>query len=97
MLDRRAFMAGAASGAIALTIDGCTRSAWPQPDSTPVPVGFTRLRVVESTLTIFGKTARAYPIQQDDGTLGYTGARGQRFRVALENGTAAPLSIHWHG
>jgi FtsP/CotA-like multicopper oxidase with cupredoxin domain len=97
MQDRRAFLAGAASGAIALTIDGCTRSAWPQPDSPPVPVGFTRLRVVESTLTISGKTVVAYRIQQDDGTLGYTGAKGQRFQVALENGTSAPLSIHWHG
>ena len=97
MPDRRAFLVGAASGAIALTIDGCSRNAWPQASSTPVPIGFTRLRVVESPLTVGGKTIKAYRIQQDDGTLGYTAAKGQRFQVALENGTSAPLSIHWHG
>jgi len=96
MQDRRAFMVGAATGAIALTIDGCSR-AWPQTSAASVPVGFTRLRVVESPLTIGGKTIRAYRIQQDDGTLGYTGAKGQRFQVALENATSTPLTIHWHG
>jgi FtsP/CotA-like multicopper oxidase with cupredoxin domain len=91
-------MVGAVSGAIALTIDGCSRNAWPQSTSpAPTPAGFTRLRVVESPLTVGGKTINAYRIQQDDGTLGYTGAKGQRFQVALENGTSGPLSIHWHG
>src|SRR5262245_29296207 len=97
MQDRRAFMAGAVTGAIALTIDGCARTAWPQTSAAPVPAGFTRLRVVESPLTVGDKSIRAYRIQQDDGTIGYTGAKGQRFQVALENGTPAPLTIHWHG
>ena len=97
MMDRRAFMVGAAGGALALSIDGCSRNAWPQDSTAPVPIGFTRLRVVESTLTVGGKTGLAYRIQPDDGTLGYTGAKGQRFQVALENGTPIPLSIHWHG
>ena len=87
MLDRRAFTVGAVSGAIALAIDGCSRKAWPQSMAVDVPAGFTRLRVVESTLTVDGKTGLAYRIQQDDGTLGYTGAKGQRFQVALENAT----------
>ena len=53
MRDRRAFMVGAVSGAIALTIDGCSRNAWPQSTSpAPVPAGFTRLRVVQSPLTV---------------------------------------------
>jgi FtsP/CotA-like multicopper oxidase with cupredoxin domain len=97
MRDRRAFLVGAGSGAVALAVDGCSRAAWPQAGAPDLPVGFTRLRVVEGTLTVDGKTGLAYRIQQDDGTLGYTGAKGGRFRVALENATRDPLSIHWHG
>ena len=97
MLDRRTFLAGAGSGAVALAIDGCSREAWPQAGTAEVPTGFTRLRVVEGALTVGGKTGLAYRIQQDDGTLGYTGAKGGRFRVALENATKDPTSIHWHG
>ncbi|HXJ77883.1 MAG TPA: multicopper oxidase family protein [Candidatus Methylomirabilis sp.] len=94
MLGRRAFITGAASGAIALT---GARRALAQTSADPVPLGYTRLRVVAGTLTVGDKTGLAYRIQQDDGTLGYTGSKGQRFQVAVENGTTVPLSIHWHG
>jgi FtsP/CotA-like multicopper oxidase with cupredoxin domain len=78
-------------------VRGRVSDARAQTATTGVPAGFTRLRLVESTLTVHGKTGKVYRIQQDDGTLGYTGARGSRFRVALENVTKDPTSIHWHG
>jgi FtsP/CotA-like multicopper oxidase with cupredoxin domain len=95
-MDRRAFLAGAAAGAAPIVAGRGLPDARAQA-GPEVPVGFTRLRVVEGTLTVAGKTGKVYRIQQDDGTLGYVGARGSRFRVALENATSAPTSIHWHG
>ena len=96
-MDRRAFLVGAATGAVSLMARGRVPDARAQTAGSDVPAGFTRLRVVESTLTVDGKTGMVYRIQQDDGTLGYTGAKGGRFRVALENATKDPTSIHWHG
>jgi FtsP/CotA-like multicopper oxidase with cupredoxin domain len=96
-MDRRAFLIGAATGAVPLVACGPLPDARAQTAAPDVPAGFTRLRMVESTLTVDGKTGTVYRIQQDDGTLGYTGAKGGRFRVALENGTKDPTSIHWHG
>jgi FtsP/CotA-like multicopper oxidase with cupredoxin domain len=63
----------------------------------PPPPGFVRLRVVQSDLTIEGKTGKAYRIEQDNGVLGWSGKRGDRFRVAVDNTVADPFSIHWHG
>ena len=97
MLSRRALVRGAVGGGLALAVGGRARDAWPPAAAARAPDGYTRLRVVESTLTVDGKTGRVYRIEQDDGTLGYTGVKGQRFRVALENRTSGPTSIHWHG
>ncbi len=91
-MDRRTFLVGTGTSAVAF--GGRRAGAQPPAD---VPPGFTRLRVTEGSLTVNGRTGRAYRIEQDDGRLGYVGARGSRFRVALENTTKEPVSIHWHG
>src|SRR5499425_961398 len=61
------------------------------------PPGFVRLRVAPGELTVDGKVGKAYRIEQEDGRLGWTGRRGARFQVALDNGLAEPVAIHWHG
>ena len=96
-LQRRGFLRRAVTGAAAVAAGGPIRTVRAQPPRRDAPAGDTRLRVTEGTLTVGGKTGLAYRIEQDDGTLGYTGARGARFRVALENATKDPVSIHWHG
>jgi len=96
-MDRRAFLMGAVTSAVPLVPRGRVPDARAQTAGPGVPAEFTRLRLVESTLTVDRKTGTVYRIQQDDGTLGYTGAKGGRFRVALENATKDPTSIHWHG
>jgi FtsP/CotA-like multicopper oxidase with cupredoxin domain len=57
----------------------------------------TILRVVEREITVNGRQARVFRIEQPDGTWGFRGRKGQRFRVLLENRTKAPTSVHCHG
>jgi len=92
-MQRRAFLSGAVTSAVV----GLPRGVRAQTTPPAAPPGFTRLRITEGQITVEGKTGRAYRIQQDDGTPGYTGTRGERFRVALENATTEPVAIHWHG
>src|SRR5262245_1217762 len=91
-MERRAFLTGSvgALGTIAAS------SARAQPAAS-LPAGFVRLRVVPGELTVDGKVGKAYRIEREDGRLGWVGRRGGRFQVALDNGLADPLSIHWHG
>jgi len=91
-VDRRSFLTGAA-GLIGLA---GTRPAWAQADRE-VPVGFVRLRIVQGGFSIDGKNGKAYRIERDDGGLGWYGNRGDRFRVAVDNGLDEPLTLHWHG
>jgi FtsP/CotA-like multicopper oxidase with cupredoxin domain len=65
--------------------------------ATAGPDGWTVLRITEGELEVNGQKARIYNLQQPDGTPGYVGTKGQRFRVALQNHTREPLAIHWHG
>jgi FtsP/CotA-like multicopper oxidase with cupredoxin domain len=95
-MDRRAFVAGSSRAIAALALGGGAREVAGQP-APEMPAGFTRLRVTEGELAVDGKTGKAYHILQDSGAHGYTGAKGERFRVALENTTREPVSIHWHG
>src|SRR5215472_543253 len=91
-MDRRAFLAGSV---VALeTIAASSARAQP---AASLPAGFVRLRVVPGELTVDGKVGKAYRIEREDGRLGWVGRRGGRFQVALDNGLADPLSIHWHG
>src|SRR5215471_10467822 len=91
-VDRRSFLTGAA-GLIGLA---GTRPAWAQADRE-VPAGFVRLRIVQGGISIDGKNGKAYRIERDDGGLGWYGNRGDRFRVAVDNGLDEPLTLHWHG
>ena len=94
-MNRRGFLTGAVSG-LTLASAGRARPARAQAGGPPPP-GYVRLRVVQSELTIDGKTTKVYRIELDDGTLGWSGTRGDRFRVAVDNTVADPFSIHWHG
>jgi FtsP/CotA-like multicopper oxidase with cupredoxin domain len=94
-MNRRGFLTSAARG-LTLASVGRALPVSAQPDGPPPP-GYIRLRVVQSELTIEGKTGKAYRIEQDNGTLGWSGRRGDRFRVAVDNTVADPFSIHWHG
>jgi FtsP/CotA-like multicopper oxidase with cupredoxin domain len=94
-MNRRGFLTSAVSG-LSLASVGRARFARAQAAGPPPP-GYVRLRVVQSELTIDGKTAKVYRIEHDDGTLGWSGTRGDRFRVAVDNTVADPFSIHWHG
>jgi len=91
-MKRRAFLAGSLGtlGVAAAAPALAQQSAGPPP-------GFVRLRVVPGELTVDGKVGKAYRIEQEDGRLGWTGRRGARFQVALDNGLAEPVAIHWHG
>jgi FtsP/CotA-like multicopper oxidase with cupredoxin domain len=92
-MDRRGFLGGAVAGlALAARRPG---PAWPQ--ASDVPVGFTRLRVRESTVTVNGKTGKVYRLERDGGDLGWSGRRGDRFRVAVDNEVSVPMALHWHG
>ena len=94
-MNRRRFLTGAVSG-LTLASVGRTLPAWAQAGGPPPP-GYVRLRVVQGELTIEGKTGKVYRIEQDDGALGWSGTRGDRFKVAVDNTVADPFSIHWHG
>ena len=94
-MNRRRFLTGAVSG-LTLASFGRALPAWAQAGGPPPP-GYVRLRVVQGELTIEGKTGKVYRIEQDDGALGWSGMRGDRFKVAVDNPVADPFSIHWHG
>ena len=94
-MNRRGFLTGAVSG-LTLASVGRALPAWAQAGGPPPP-GYVRLRVVQGELTIDGKTGKAYRIEQDDGAPGWSGMRGDRFKVAVDNTVADPFSIHWHG
>jgi FtsP/CotA-like multicopper oxidase with cupredoxin domain len=97
MLDRRAFMGGSTATLALMATRIAPPLAWAQPTAEPVPVGFTRLRVVAGQLEVQGKRGFAYSILQDNGEQGFIGVKGGRFQVALENETREPTTIHWHG
>ena len=88
-LSRRAFLrlVGVAAGAV--TLDAVRPTAAQE--------GWTTLRITAGELEVNGRKAKVYNIQQPDGTSGYVGTKGQRFRVVLQNHTKETLAIHWHG
>jgi hypothetical protein len=85
LLDRRTFIGGLGRG-LAMTVL-----------ATAASEGWTVLRITEGEIDVNGKKGKAYAIRQADGTAGYVGTRGQRFKVVLQNQTKEPLAIHWHG
>jgi FtsP/CotA-like multicopper oxidase with cupredoxin domain len=88
MLNRRQFLAGAASAAALL-------------QTTRIPLALaaepTVLRLERRTIEVNGKPASVYGIRQPNGTLGITMDVSQPFRVRVENGIEEPSLIHWHG
>lgn len=57
----------------------------------------TVLIVKPYTITVNGKKANVYRIEQPDGTWGYRGTEGQMFNALVENRIKQPTVIHWHG
>jgi FtsP/CotA-like multicopper oxidase with cupredoxin domain len=84
---------GRVGSAIALAFV-CSAAAQVQ---APIPQGWTLLRLTEGAIEVHGKKGKAYSILQPDGTPGYVGTKGERFKVLLENQTTEPVAIHWHG
>jgi FtsP/CotA-like multicopper oxidase with cupredoxin domain len=60
--------------------------------------GQTTTFIIKSyPLTVDGKKAAAFRIEQPDGTWGYHGVKGQYFDAIVKNQTDVPTAIHWHG
>ena len=57
----------------------------------------TTLIIKSHPLTVDGKTATAFIIEQPDGTWGFHGVKGQYFDAIVKNQTDTPTTIHWHG
>lgn len=57
----------------------------------------TLLIVKPYQITVDGKTATVYRIEQPNGTWGFHGIKGQDFNVIVKNEIAEPTVIHWHG
>ncbi len=57
----------------------------------------TTLLVKKYAITVKGKSANLYRIEQPDGTWGYRGKQGQIFNVIVNNNINEPTAIHWHG
>ncbi|OGT30760.1 MAG: hypothetical protein A3E87_07340 [Gammaproteobacteria bacterium RIFCSPHIGHO2_12_FULL_35_23] len=58
---------------------------------------YITLNIIKKMITVDGKQATVYQIQQPNGTLGYEGVLGQRFNVIVVNKTSEPTILHWHG
>jgi FtsP/CotA-like multicopper oxidase with cupredoxin domain len=57
----------------------------------------TRLVVARRTIEVNGKSASVVGIRQPDGTAGLILDPGQQFNITVENQTAEPTIVHWHG
>ena len=57
----------------------------------------TTLIIKSYPLTVDGKNAVAFRIEQPDGTWGFHGVKGQYFDAIVKNQTDVPTALHWHG
>lgn len=64
---------------------------------TTVTTPTTELIIKPYTITVNGKKAQVYRIEQPDGTWGYRGTEGQMFNVVVKNATHVITVLHWHG
>ncbi len=92
VLDRRTFIGGLSSAIAMIFLPSLTPRR-----ATAALEDWTVLQITEGNITVNGKKGKAYSIQQADGTPGYVGTKGERFKVALQNRTPEPLAIHCHG
>jgi FtsP/CotA-like multicopper oxidase with cupredoxin domain len=56
-----------------------------------------RLTATTRSLEVNGKAARVFALVGPDGQPGVTLSPGERFIAMLENQTAGPTIVHWHG
>ncbi len=90
MLDRRQFLAGAASAAVLAKTSAIPSAHAGQHEATV-------LRLGRRTIEVNGKAASVFGIRQPNGTHGLTTDMGKPFRLRVENGIGEPSLIHWHG
>lgn len=57
----------------------------------------TELIVKPYTITVNGRQAHVYRVEQPDGTWGYRGQKGETFNVVVKNTLSIPTILHWHG
>jgi FtsP/CotA-like multicopper oxidase with cupredoxin domain len=86
MLSRRGFLAASIAVGVASRVSAQTGGAAP-----------TVLRLERRDIEVNGKSASVFCIRQPDGTSGITTDCSKPFRVRVENRTAEPSLIHWHG
>ena len=88
LLDRRSLFTATA----ALTVCGATRVQRVYAQGSPI-----RLTAERRVLDVNGRPASVFGIRQPNGMAGVVLDPGQRFAVALANGSGEPTIIHWHG
>jgi len=67
--------------------------AWAEPTGAPTK----KLRIVNRTIDVNGKSARVYGLIGDDGKSGLRFTKGEHFKVNLLNESNEETLIHWHG
>jgi len=82
---RRTFLASAGAATLAPWTRGATQAASPL------------LSVSTRTLDVKGKAAKVFGVTGASGRQGLLATEGDRFSGAIQNGTADPLIMHWHG
>lgn len=90
-LNRRSLLASAAAAAIVQPF-AAVRDAVSAGNSQPFS-----LRAVTRGIEVNGRAATAFGLLRPDGGHGLLLPAGSRFNVALENGIADDILIHWHG
>lgn len=89
-LSRRRFLAAATAAGLAAPV--LAGKARPAGATTP-----TRLLVERRTIEVRGKAASVFRVGPPGGGTGLALDPGERFRLTLENRTAEPTIVHWHG
>ncbi|MBV1703259.1 MAG: multicopper oxidase family protein [Hyphomicrobiales bacterium] len=85
-MDRRQFLAGSGAVALALAAPGARAAVEP-----------TVLRIVNRTLDVRGKAAKAFGLLGPDGKPGLSLDAEAPFAVSLKSEIAEPTLVHWHG
>lgn len=65
--------------------------------SCSVFLGASDLTIIEKNITVNGKQATIFSIEQPNGFSGIKINQGQVFDVLLKNSLKVPSSVHWHG
>jgi FtsP/CotA-like multicopper oxidase with cupredoxin domain len=87
-MNRRDFLAATAASAAAFAAPAFA------PASAQAP---RRLIVAKRQIEVLGRAADVYGILDDAGRPGVFARAGERFAARIENRTADPMTLHWHG